>query len=207
MRLLPRPEVKRNVDVGALVLLWFPRLAEHNFLFVFIHAVSYWAPHRTGLDSACRERIDKHCLFLEHTHAHGCADWRTHTHARAQNAEGHTTTLQRARYTQVCKWCIKKGEMNQTIQLQTDQGMEKAGRRVSVCLCMCKKELGRESTKDITNNRGKYSLLATVMTKGKGCRVIAVIKWHERHLCCCVWRKDGCEVLFSMLFFFILKAR
>lgn len=41
MRLLPRPEVKRNVDVGALVLLRFLRLAEHNFLFVFIHAVSY----------------------------------------------------------------------------------------------------------------------------------------------------------------------
>lgn len=62
--------------------------------------------------------------------------------------------------------------MNQTIQLQTDQGTEKAGRRAFVC----KKELGREGTKDITDDSGKYSLLATVMTKGKGCRVIAVIK-------------------------------
>lgn len=50
--------------------------------------------------------------------------------------------------------------MNQTIQWQTDRGMEKAGGRVSVCLCMCKKELGRENRKDITDNHGKYSLLA-----------------------------------------------
>lgn len=104
-------------------------------------------------------------------------DAQAHTHGhKTQRVCSHTTTLQRAKYTQVCKWCIKKGEMNQTIQLQTDQGMEKAGRRVFVCLCMCRKELGREGTKDITGNRGKYSLLATVMTKGKGCRVIAVIK-------------------------------
>lgn len=71
----------------------------------------------------------------------------------------HITTPQRAQIHRVCKWCIEKGEMNQTIQLKTDQEMEKTGRRVSVCLCMCE-ELGRESTKDITDNHGKYSLLA-----------------------------------------------
>ena len=160
---------------------------------MFIHAASYRAPHRAGLDSAWRERTGKHRPLpgRKHTHAGVLTGTRT---------RGLQPPRREPRYAGARQWWIKPGETDQSIQLQTDQGMGKAGKGGG-------RKTWEEEAPRLLPTTARNTLPGTVATKGRGSGEMAVVKRYRRDLRCCVWEREGCEVLFSAPFFFISEAK